>query len=82
MSPGAGVFPDHAVDLEMPLAAVLLEGREDAADGLALALHFEHVADVNAQLLHVGRIDPRNPPAHVLADRFADAERELLDDGR
>ena len=74
VEPGAGVFADDAVDLEMLLAAVLLEGRQDAADGLPLALHFQHIAHVDAQPLHVGRIDPCNPPADVLAGRLADPE--------
>ena len=78
----AGVLPDHAVDLQMLLAAVLLEGRQDAADGLPLALHFEHVADVHAQPLHVGRIDPCDPAADVLAGRFADAQGDFLGERR
>ena len=75
---GAGVFADHAVDLQVPLAAVLLEGRQHAADGLPLALDFQHVAHVHAQSLHVGRIDAGNPAADVLAGRFADAEGDFL----
>ena len=37
----AGVLADDAVDLQMLLAAVLLEGRQHAADGPPLALDFD-----------------------------------------
>ena len=73
----AGVLADHAVDLQVLLAAVLLEGRQRAADGLPLALHLDHLADVHAEALHVGGVDPRDSAADVAAGRFADAEGDV-----
>ena len=81
VEPDAGVLADHAVDLQMLLAAVLLEGRQHAADGPPLALDFDHVADVHAQPLHVGRIDPGDAAADVLAGRFADPQGDFRDGG-
>jgi hypothetical protein len=78
IEPDAGVFADNAVDLEMLLAAVLLERGQDPADGPPLALHFEHVAYIHAKALHVRGVDACNPPADVLAGRLADPERDFL----
>ena len=75
----AGVLADDPVDLQVLLAAMLLEGRQELADGPPLARDLHHVADVHAQPLHVGGIDAGNPAAHVLAGRLADLQRDLLD---
>ena len=77
VEPDAGVLAHHAVDLQMLFAAVLLEGRQHAADGPPLALDLDHVAHVHAQPLHVGRIDPGDAAADVLAGRFADPQGDF-----
>ncbi len=60
-----GVLAGDAVDLQVLLAAMLLEAGEDFAHGLPLPLDFEHVAHVDAEPLHVGGIDPGDPASHV-----------------
>ena len=77
VQPDAGVLADHAVDLQVLLAAVLLEGRQRTANGLPLALHLDHLADVHAEPLHVGGVDPRDAAADVAAGRFADAQGDV-----
>ena len=77
----AGVLADHAVDLQVLFAAVLLEGRQHAADRPPLALDLDRVAHVHAQPLHVGRIDPGDAAADVLAGRFADPQGDFRGQG-
>ena len=78
---GAGVLADDAVDLDASLAAMLLEGGQQFADGRLMAHHFHDVADVGAELAHVGRVDACQPSADVFAGRFADFQGEFLGGG-
>ena len=75
---GPGVFADDPVDLDAALAAVLLEGGQQFADRGLVPHDFHEVADLGAQLTHVGGVDAGQPSANVFAGRFADLQGEFL----
>ena len=75
---GPGVFADDPVDLDAALAAMFLEGGQQFADRGLVPDDLHEVADLGAELTHVGRVDAGQPPADVFAGRFADFQGEFL----